>query len=98
GRRRRGVAGRRANHRAGSARGGSVHRQHHAAILEAPGRVGPLVLQVEILKAELGPQPPRPDERGCTLAERDRKGLLRLREKRAIALEQRRWGGHWRRV
>ena len=62
--------------------------QDHAPVLERPGRVGALELEVKVLDADLGAEAPGADERSATLPQRDRKALAVAGDQVAIALEE----------
>jgi hypothetical protein len=71
-----------------------VHGQHHAPVLEASGRVGPLELEVQVPQAKLRAEASGVDQRRSALAECYRKRLAVARQQIAVALEQR--GGRGR--
>jgi hypothetical protein len=82
------VSGRGADDGARTLANGAVHGEHHAAILEGAGGIGALDLQVQLLEADLRAQPPGVDQRGRTLAQRDREGLAFARKQVSVSLEE----------
>ena len=83
-----GVAGRGADDGPGAGLGGLGDGHDHAPVLERPGRVLALDLEVEVVEADHGAEPAGPDERREPLAEGQGRGRVGDREEPAVPLEQ----------
>ena len=87
-RRGRGVPGRGADDRPGARLGRLGDRHDHPAILERPGRVLALDLEVEVAQPERGSEPLGADERREPFAEGQRRGRVGHRQEAPVALDE----------